>query len=304
MAAGKKRKLGRGLSGMMGSIAPADLGDAAHVREAKPVVGVGVDGVTVEEGIEAARHPGIEGEARGVTEIEVGRISASPYQPRRSFGEAELAGLAASIRQSGMIQPVLVRPRGDGFELVAGERRWRAAQAAGLERIPAVVRELDDAAAAEAALVENIQRVDLNPIERAHALRSLSEMFGLTHEEVAGRVGLERPTVSNLIRLTELSPGIQELLGQWRLAMGHARALLAVGDLERREALARQAAEEGWSVRRLEEAVKEPAGDAASGEPRAVGGWEGWVGRTDRSGRRRWWTWSGGWGNTWERRWR
>lgn len=255
MAAGKKRKLGRGLSGMMGSIAPADLGDAAHVREAKPVVGVGVDGVTVEEGIEAARHPGIEGEARGVTEIEVGRISASPYQPRRSFDEAELAGLAASIRQSGMIQPVLVRPRGDGFELVAGERRWRAAQRAGLKSIRAVVTDVAEKDVLTLALVENLQRQDLNPIEEAEAYQRLHEQFGHSQADIARAVGKDRTTVTNALRLLKLPDGVRQLVLSRELSMGHARALLSLEDAKQIERAAREAMSKGWSVRETERAV-------------------------------------------------
>ncbi len=155
------------------------------------------------------------------------------------------------------MQPILVRPVGSGgYELIAGERRWRAARIAGLVEISAVVRELADGEAAEWALIENIQREDLNPIERAHGLRGLVERFGLSHNELGDRVGLDRSTVANLIRLTELEEPIQELVSEGRLAMGHARAVLAMPTGAARIELAKQAAAGGWSVRQVEASVR------------------------------------------------
>ncbi|GAB4385662.1 MAG: ParB/RepB/Spo0J family partition protein [Phycisphaerales bacterium] len=163
--------------------------------------------------------------------------------------------LADSIREAGVIQPILVRAvggPGSGYELVAGERRWRAARKAGMDRIAAIVISLSDEQAAEWALVENLQRTDLNTMERAHALRALQERFGLAQADIAQRVGLDRSTVANLIRLTELDAEIQDLITSGQLTAGHGKALLAISDTAQRLRTARKAAKEGWSVRKLE----------------------------------------------------
>ncbi|MEL6312328.1 MAG: ParB/RepB/Spo0J family partition protein, partial [Pseudomonadota bacterium] len=168
------------------------------------------------------------------------------------FDAAELDQLAASIARSGVMQPIIVRPLPSGdHELVAGERRWRAARQAGLDRVPALVRSLDDETAAEWALVENLQRTDLNAMERARALRGLIDRFGLTQGEVADRVGLERSSVTNLVRLLELDSALQDLIEGGALSFGHGRALLAARE-ELRLELAERCIREGWSVRRLE----------------------------------------------------
>lgn len=183
-------------------------------------------------------------------------ITPNPNQPRMHFEEESLAELTASIQQIGVLQPVLVRPVGSGFELIAGERRWRAAGRAGLATIPALVRESDDLASVEQALVENLHRQDLTALEEAAAYQQLIEDFELTHERLAERVGKSRSAITNTLRLLGLPPMIQHLLADGKLSAGHARALLATPDRSLQEALARQAAEEGWSVRAVEEAVK------------------------------------------------
>ncbi|MCC6659544.1 MAG: ParB/RepB/Spo0J family partition protein [Phycisphaerales bacterium] len=206
--------------------------------------------------------------------VDVGAVVPSPYQPRREMEPAALAGLAASIKRSGVMQPVIVREVGGRYELVAGERRWRAAMSAGLDRVPALVRTLSDGESAEWALVENLQREDLNPIERAAALRSLAERLAISHAEVADRVGLERPTVANLIRLLDLEGELQAMVVGGLLSGGHARALLAAPAGATRMKLAERCARESWSVRRLESearALVSPAG-AAPHSPRAVSG--------------------------------
>lgn len=180
-------------------------------------------------------------------------ITANPHQPRRQFDEETLISLADSIRARGVIQPVLVRPFAGGrYELVAGERRWRAAQLADLDMIPAVVREHDDSESLELAVIENMAREDLNPVEEARACSGLVEELGLTREEVGLRVGRSRVAVSNLIRLLDLPDEALELLERRELSEGHGRALLLVGDHTMRRNLARQAAAQGWSVRELE----------------------------------------------------
>lgn len=253
----KPRRLGRGLSSLIQPQAPVEV--EPNTDQTLPTPSPGANG--------EAAHPrsGPGGEARaGVRMVGVDQIVPSPFQPRRHFDEASIEQLASSIRRSGLMQPIIVRPAsGGGYELVAGERRWRAASRAGLHVVPALVRELDDEEAAEWGLVENIQREDLNPIERAHALRALAERFALGHGELGERIGLDRSTVSNLIRLTELEQEIQEMVAVGGLSMGHARALLGAPAGERRVRLARRASEESWSVRRVEEVVRQ-GGDAGA----------------------------------------
>ena len=201
-------------------------------------------------------EPGESNAGAFLRDVPVGDISPNPHQPRVHFDEESLAELTASIQQLGVLQPILVRPTDDGFELIAGERRWRAAGRAGLAMIPAVVRETDDLASVEQALVENLHRQDLTALEEAAAYRQLIEDFELTHEQLADRVGKSRSAITNTLRLLGLPPGVQHLLADGKLSAGHARALLATPDRALQESLARQAADEGWSVRAVEEAVK------------------------------------------------
>jgi ParB family chromosome partitioning protein len=188
----------------------------------------------------------------------VSGIVSNPHQPRRGFDEDTLAALTASVRELGVLQPVLVRPLGDDrYELVAGERRWRAAKRAGLPTVPAIVRDVDDATSLEHALVENIHRQDLNALEEAAAYQQLIEDFHLTHDQVASRVGKSRAAVSNTLRLFQLPPAIQKMVADGDLSAGHARALLGTPDRAYQEQLARRAIAEGLSVRDVEEAVRE-----------------------------------------------
>ncbi len=191
-------------------------------------------------------------ETSGVEEIPLRRIELNPKQPRAGMDAEELERLAESIRSEGVIQPVVVRPAGAGYELVIGERRARAARMAGLETVPAIVRDVPDEKILELALVENIQRTDLNPIEKAMAVRRLISELDLIQEEAGRRLGLERSTIANLLRLLELSDELQQMVSQGRLSAGHARALLAVEDEEVRASLARKIAAEGLSVREAE----------------------------------------------------
>ncbi len=206
--------------------------------------------------------------AGGLQEIPISAIETNRNQPRQSFDEERLAELAESIREVGVLQPVLVRPLGDDtYELIAGERRWRAARRVGLQVLPAVVRESDDAAALEQALVENVQRTDLNPMEEAAAYQQLIEDFGLTHEELARRVGRKRATVTNTLRLLQLPPVIQRLVQEGRLTAGHARTLLGTPDRAFQEQLARRAVSDDLSVRQLEESVRARNGSGPTTEP-------------------------------------
>jgi ParB family transcriptional regulator, chromosome partitioning protein len=192
----------------------------------------------------------------GLQELPIAAIRPNPYQPRDRFDEEALGALADSIREVGLLQPVLVRPAGDGFELIAGERRWRAARRAGLQAIPAIVRETADRLALEQAVVENLQRDDLNPLEEAAAYQQMIEDFSKTHEQVAATVGKSRAAVTNTLRLLQLPPSIQRALREEQLSMGHARALLGTPDRAFQEALARRAIKDDLSVRAVEEAVR------------------------------------------------
>jgi ParB family transcriptional regulator, chromosome partitioning protein len=203
-------------------------------------------------------------DAGELRELPVSLIKPNPSQPRTNFDKEALAALAASIEASGVVQPLLVRPLPDGsYELVAGERRWRAAQQAGLEKIPAVVRDQAEAERLQAALIENMVREDLNPVEEAKACSALVDELGLTKEELAKRVGRSRPAVSNLIRLLELPDEALALLESGDLSEGHGKALLGAQGNDVRRRLAREAARGGWSVRETEERVR------LAGQPRA-----------------------------------
>jgi ParB family transcriptional regulator, chromosome partitioning protein len=202
-----------------------------------------------------------EGHDEELRNVPVELISPNASQPRRRFDEGPLQALAGSLKERGVLQPVLVRPQLDGrYELIAGERRWRAAKIAGITQIPAIVRRHDDAASLEIALVENMVREDLNPIEEARACAALVEELGLTREQVGSRVGRGRVAVSNLIRLLDLPDEALALVEEGKLSEGHGRALLLVEDHAARRQLAREAAAEEWSVRTLEAEARRAAG--------------------------------------------
>jgi ParB family transcriptional regulator, chromosome partitioning protein len=215
-------------------------------------------------------------QAGGLADIPVAEIRPNPQQPREHFDEEALAALADSIREVGILQPVLVRAgEGGGYELIAGERRWRAARRVGLQTVPAMVRVADDAAMLQHAIVENVQREQLNPLEEAAAYQQLIEDFSLTHDDVAARVGKSRATITNTLRLLQLPPFIQRCLKDGTIRMGHARALLGTPDRAFQELLARRVVAEDLSVREVEEAIRhrhEPAtvksvAAAAAAEP-------------------------------------
>ncbi|HQX91392.1 MAG TPA: ParB/RepB/Spo0J family partition protein [Thermomonas sp.] len=231
-SSGKKRGLGRGLEALLGPKAAA----SAPVLEAQP------------------------GEA--LRSLPVDAMVPGKYQPRRTMDEAKLDDLAASIKAQGVIQPIVVRERlgadgkgGRTYEIIAGERRWRASQRAGLSDVPVVIREVDDRTVVAMALIENIQREDLNPLEEAQALQRLIDEFDLTHAAAAEAVGRSRAAVSNLLRLLELPEPVRALVQSGAIEMGHARALLPLAE-PMAIALAKQAAEEGWSVREVERRVQ------------------------------------------------
>ncbi len=226
----------------------------------KPGMGRGLSAILSASG-ESADEAGQQ-----LRELPVELIAPNPQQPRRRFDEASLEALADSVRDTGVLQPVLVRPRPGGrYELVAGERRWRAAKLASLETVPALVRAGEDSASLELALVENMVREDLNPVEEARACAALVEELGLTREGVGRRIGRSRVAVSNLLRLLELPDEAIELLEAGQLSEGHGRALLLAEDHGARRRLARESAAEGWPVRTLEERARESNGGVGGG---------------------------------------
>ena len=237
----KKKRLGRGLGSLIGNI-----DELTRVDD--------------------------EEKSDGLIELDIDRIQRGKYQPRQNFDQESLQELADSIRSQGIVQPVVVRPEGDHFELVAGERRWRAAQLAGLQKVPAVIRELDAKSAAAIALIENIQREDLNPLEQAQAFLRLIEEFDLTHQQVADSVGRSRAAVSNLLRLLDLAEPVKQQVNKGLLDMGHARALLALIRHDQIE-VARLVVNRGLSVRETELLVKKTLAiqtGAGKSQPAAV----------------------------------
>jgi len=206
--------------------------------------------------------PSIEGsyyaETTGYQEVPIGSISVNPYQPRDVFNEDALNSLSLSIREVGVLQPVLIRRKtSDTFELIAGERRWRAAKRAGLEQIPAIVRDVEDLTSLEHALVENLHRQDLGPLEEAAAYQQLIDDFQLSQESVAKRVGKSRPTIANALRLLQLPSSVQGFLMDGRLTAGHARALLGLSSRQEQDQLANRIIEENLTVREIEKIVRD-----------------------------------------------
>ena len=227
-----RRRLGRGLDSLIS--APVRIGRRTPAEPETP-------------------EPGSDHAPAEIRSVAVEAIRPNPDQPRQRFDEEALEALATSIRSAGVMQPIVLRPDpGGGFQLVVGERRWRAARRIGLTHLPALVRGMDDRTVAEWGLIENLQREDLNPIERAEAFHRLTQDHGLTHQEVADRVGLKRSSVTNLLRLLELDELAKDAVRDGRLSVGHAKALLAITNLQARQRLASLAIRHRWPVRTLE----------------------------------------------------
>ena len=237
MAKKLQRGLGRGLGALLGDV----------IEETAPVLAESVE--------TSAGAPAPEVDA--VRELPIHLIDPNRDQPRRSFDEDALRELAASIQAVGVLQPIIVAPSGERFTIIAGERRYRAARLAGLDEIPAIVRDWDSQKRLEAALIENLQRDDLNPVEEAMGVRRLMDEAGLTQEKVAERLGKSRPAVANLLRLLNLPDSVKQLLREGKLSAGHARALVTV-DPKRQEQLANLTVQQGWSVRQLERICAQP----------------------------------------------
>jgi ParB family transcriptional regulator, chromosome partitioning protein len=235
-----RNALGRGLGALIRELEPKASPEPAPIQP---------QGITASG---AATAPAREVSHAGPQQIDIDLIEPSPYQPRTRFREEALEELARSIQASGIIQPLVVRPIGSRFQLIAGERRWRAAQRAGLAKVPVIVKQVSDKLALEMTLVENIQREDLNAIEAARAFERLMDEAQLTQEAVAERTGKDRATVANSIRLLKLEPKIQEWIEEGKLTAGHGRALLAVPDVPLRMRYAQRAARGGLTVRQIE----------------------------------------------------
>ncbi len=249
----KRRRLGKGLSGMIGGPVQVEQAQAdPQTAESQPAAPMPQSAPTQE----AAPTEG------PATMLAVSGIIPNRNQPRKSFEQGSLQSLAASIKADGLMQPVVVRPASSGgstggrYELIAGERRWRAAKIAGLTHIPAIVREETDKSSAQLALIENIHREDLNPVERAEALAELATRFEMTHGEIADRLGMDRSSVANLIRLCDLEDEIRTLIAAGELGQGHGKALLSVQEGNQRIKIAAKAAREEWSVRQMEAEAK------------------------------------------------
>jgi len=225
-------------------------------KKKKPVLGRNLSSMLSQSTLRHAVEPtSAESSSAGLRTLAIDRIKPGEFQPRSFFEPESLAELADSIREQGVIQPIMVRPVGDGYEIIAGERRWRAAQQAGLDDIPVIIRDVEDEVAIALALVENIQRENLNPLEEAGALKRLVVDFQLTHEEAAKAVGRSRAMVTNLMRLLELPKAVRKLIDLKQLGMGHARALLSLGEAQQIQA-ARQVVKGGLSARQTEALVR------------------------------------------------
>lgn len=244
-----KSRLGRGLSSLITSTEP----DATPTVELSPPAGVSSGSDSSIERLPAEESSAV---VDRVIELPIESIAPNPHQPRRQFDEERLAELAASLKTTGIIQPVIVRHVDGEYQLIAGERRWRAAQHAGLSTLPAIVRTVDSAAQAQMALVENIQREDLNPLERASAYCKMMETLSLTQNELASRLGENRSAIAHYIRLLDLHPEVQELIRDGRLLMGHGKLLVSIEDLNLQAMLAKKVVEMGWSVRELEQQLE------------------------------------------------
>jgi ParB family chromosome partitioning protein len=253
-----QRRLGRGLEALLGFSSESPIGEQVFSDDQQPA--------TIEQG---SPVPGA-----GQQWLDLSVIDRNPYQPRQQFDEAEMADLCDSIRTHGFLQPIVVRPTFDRFQIIAGERRFRAAQLANWNQVPVIVREVDDRLMAELAIVENVQRKDLNALEKAASFQRYLQEYGCTQEELANRVNIDRSTVANLIRLLELPEEVKQLVAKGEISQGHARALLPLGDEHEQKVFAKRIAAESLSVRVTEQLVSDHIKNS-DGEPLKVFSGEG-----------------------------
>ncbi|MFN8792555.1 MAG: ParB/RepB/Spo0J family partition protein [Bdellovibrionales bacterium] len=248
----KRKGLGRGLGSLLGGEAAPAPSTKSEATPSKPNPAEAKAAVISAPEISAQQHHGDK-----IWTLSIEKLKSGRYQPRKEFNKESLSELAQSIREHGILQPIVARPSGAGsFEIVAGERRWRAAQAAGLHEVPVIIKAFDDQKTLELSLIENLQRQDLNPIEEAEGYQRLLSEFKLTQEQVAERVGKERATVANSLRLLKLAPEVRELLQRGQISAGHAKVLLAVTDPQLQKKLAHQVTQQHLSVRSLEGLLK------------------------------------------------
>ncbi len=243
MARPSKPRLGRGISALIGDPVRVNPDDSNKIQTSTPASATQAPSTPPER---AGRSEDV------VARVAVGELRPNRHQPRSPIEDESLRDLAASIRSAGVMQPIIARRIGNSLEIVVGERRWRAARLAGLDAVPVIIREIDDLAAAQWAIIENVQREDLNPIDRGMAFRNLVEKFGFTQTMVAEAVSLDRSSVANLIRLTDLEPQIRQMISSGALGAGHGKALLAVESGATRLRLAQRAVDERWTVRDIE----------------------------------------------------
>lgn len=250
-----KPALGRGLGALLGGVSPL-------ARPAVPVAEPAAPTTTT-----ATAPPAVPDMRERVERVPIARVRPCPLQPRKDFSEEALRELADSIREQGIVQPLIVRERGEHYELIAGERRWRAAQLLGLAEVPVIVREADDRAVLEMALIENLQRENLNPIEEAQGYAQLIEQFELTQEQAAAKVGKNRASVANALRLLKLAPPVQDYLRQGLISVGHAKVILGLPTADEHQLAAERIIREALNVRQTEELIaemlKHPMGEAS-----------------------------------------
>lgn len=243
-----KPRLGRGLSSLLSNVnLPVEMEVPAEAPVESPAP-------TGQPSVAPAPAEPTDG---STIQLPLGSVVANPHQPRKQMNEASIAELASSLKVTGLIQPIVVRKVGETYQLIAGERRWRAAKLAGLATIPAILREVDSFTQAQMALVENVQRENLNPIDRAQAYRTLMSQLGLTQAELAGRVGEDRSTIANHLRLLDLSEPVQGMISDGRISLGHAKILAGVSDAAEQNRLATVVVNRGLSVRNLERLLQE-----------------------------------------------
>ena len=249
----KERRLGRGLGGLLHK--PVEVMNSVAKTAASSVSGTEVTDVVA------------LGNGGGLVQLPVEKVVPNPRQPRQVFDDDSLGSLADSIKTAGLMQPIMVRASDKGYEIIAGERRWRAASIAGLTHVPAIIKDLDDRTSAEWALIENLQREDLNPIDRAEAFDRLVIDYNATQQDIASQLGIDRSSVSNFLRLNDLEVTAKDAVRDGRLSMGHAKVLLGIPEMTKCKAIARKCAAEQWSVRELERQLKKVnAGTKSTGK--------------------------------------
>lgn len=269
MAAKKSRGLGRGLDALFGDMEVDVLKNDKQETPKVEEPAVPAKQPPAESAADKAAAAGESAKSAGdILYVDINDIKPNTNQPRKAFDEEKLEDLASSIREHGLIQPVVLRSLGTGYEIVAGERRWRAARKVGVKEIPCIVRELSDEENMLLAIIENMQREDLNPIEEAEGINQMIDTYGLTQDQVSKSVGKSRPYITNCLRLLKLPEAIQSFVADGQLSAGHARAIVSAGSKEKQIALAQRAVKEGLSVRQIEKLAKENKTGKTKAKPR------------------------------------